>query len=162
MQTQHSNIWYAGDQKINSKWKLTVLDDKGRLEISGDELRFWGRRSNIALPKSSIKGIALVRQEINWGTYLLINLFFIAYYYIADISLTSLVSVLVVGNVLGLLVNYNTQWVKVDYLNAKQQAASRYFADGGWLGWSGIFGGTRRLMEQLSDQLHLRGKSMNG
>jgi hypothetical protein len=158
VQAYKSNIWYAGEKKIKSKWKLTVLDDKGRLEITEAELRFFGKRNNIAIQRSGIKGVTLVRQEINWGTYFLANIFFLAYYQVANLSLLSLAVVVVTANVLGLLVSYHTQWVKIDYLDSKQQASSRYFADGGWLGWSGIFGGTGRLLEELSDGIPSNGK----
>jgi hypothetical protein len=151
VQAYKSNIWYAGEKKIKSKWKLTVLDDKGRLEITEAELRFFGKRNNFVLQKASIRGFSFIRQELNRGTYVLVNLFFLAYYQIADLSLLALVSVVVIGNGLGLLVNYNTHWVKIDYVDSKQQLSSRYFADGGFLGWSGLLGGTKRLLEELSD-----------
>lgn len=151
MQTIKTNIWYAGDKKITSKWKLTVLDDKGRLEITETELKFTGRRNNIAIPKDSITAFSLVRQQVNWGTYLLVNLFLAAYYQIADLSLVALVSILVIGNGIGLLVSYNTSWVKIDYLDAKGQMTSKYFADGDFLGLSGLLGGTKRLLTELSD-----------
>jgi hypothetical protein len=156
MQLHKTNIWYAGSKKISSKWKLTVLDDKGRLGITATELRFKGKRNNFVIPKENIRELSLVRQEINWGTYLLINLFFLVYYQIVDLSWIALVSVLVFGNGIGLLVSYNTHWVKMDYLDAKGQEASKYFADGGFLGWSGLLGGTTRLLNELKTQGYLK------
>ena len=45
-------------------------------------------------------------------------------------------------------------WVKVEYGN-DTAISTAFFADGSWLGWGGIFGGTRRILtavERLPDR----------
>jgi hypothetical protein len=40
-------------------------------------------------------------------------------------------------------------WVRIDYDDDVGQRRVAYFADGGALGWSGVFGGTQRLLEAI-------------
>jgi hypothetical protein len=44
--------------------------------------------------------------------------------------------------------DFVNQWVKVEYGDA-QAPSTAYFADGSWLGWGGVFGGTRRILAAL-------------
>jgi hypothetical protein len=45
--------------------------------------------------------------------------------------------------------DFFNNWVKVEYGKGK----SAFFADGSWLGWGGIFGGTRKILDSME---HLR------
>jgi hypothetical protein len=36
-------------------------------------------------------------------------------------------------------------WVKIDY----QKGKTAFFADGSWLGWGGILGGTRKILDAV-------------
>lgn len=38
--------------------------------------------------------------------------------------------------------DFVNNWVKIEYGDDKQA----FFADGSWLGWGGIFGGTKRIL----------------
>jgi hypothetical protein len=41
--------------------------------------------------------------------------------------------------------DFVNNWVKIEYGDGK----TAFFADGGWLGWSGIFGGTKRILDAV-------------
>ena len=38
--------------------------------------------------------------------------------------------------------DFVNNWVKIEYGDSR----TAFFADGGWLGWRGIFGGTKRIL----------------
>jgi hypothetical protein len=40
--------------------------------------------------------------------------------------------------------DFVNNWVRIDYQDGTEEKTA-FFADGGWLGWRGIFGGTRRI-----------------
>ena len=41
--------------------------------------------------------------------------------------------------------DFVNNWVKIDYQNGKTAC----FADGSWLGWGGIFGGTKKILDAV-------------
>ena len=41
--------------------------------------------------------------------------------------------------------DFVNNWVKIEYQNGK----TAFFADGTWLGWGGIFGGTKRILNAV-------------
>jgi hypothetical protein len=41
--------------------------------------------------------------------------------------------------------DFVNNWVKIDYQNGK----TAFFADGSWLGWGGVFGGTRKILDAV-------------
>src|SRR5262245_4218255 len=41
--------------------------------------------------------------------------------------------------------DFVNNWVKIEYGDGKQA----FFADGSWLGWGGIFGGTKRILNAV-------------
>ena len=45
--------------------------------------------------------------------------------------------------------DFVNDWVKVDYLNETGQPAVAFFADGGSLGWSGVAGGTAKMLDAI-------------
>lgn len=45
--------------------------------------------------------------------------------------------------------DFVNNWVKIEYGDGNMA----FFAEGRWLGWSGIFGGTKRILEAV---LHLK------
>jgi hypothetical protein len=47
--------------------------------------------------------------------------------------------------------HFINKWAKVSYYNADHELVEVYFADGGKKGWSGIFGGTKKIYQLLKD-----------
>lgn len=45
--------------------------------------------------------------------------------------------------------DFINDWVRIEYGDAAGAAATAFFADGSWLGWGGVLGGTRRLFEAV-------------
>jgi hypothetical protein len=45
--------------------------------------------------------------------------------------------------------DFINNWVKVEYLTEAGQSALAFFADGGSLGWSGVAGGTDKMLEAI-------------
>lgn len=47
--------------------------------------------------------------------------------------------------------DFINDWVRIDYgeAAAATPATTAFFADGSWLGWGGILGGTRRIYEAV-------------
>ena len=44
--------------------------------------------------------------------------------------------------------DFVNNWVSIDYVDGIEEKTA-FFADGGWLGWRGIFGGTRRIYDAV-------------
>ena len=60
---------------------------------------------------------------------------------------------LVIDKILGLSygkqgTDFVNNWMRIDYQEGAEEKTA-YFADGGWLGWRGIFGGTRRIYDAV-------------
>lgn len=45
--------------------------------------------------------------------------------------------------------DFINNWVKIEYDDGKEA----FFADGGWLGWKGVFGGTKKIQRALQHTL---------
>ncbi len=48
--------------------------------------------------------------------------------------------------------DFVNEWIKIEYGPATAPAAA-YFADGSWLGWGGVFGGTKRILSAVLECL---------
>ena len=46
--------------------------------------------------------------------------------------------------------DFFNRWVKIDY----QDGRTAFFADGSWLGWGGIFGGTKKILNAVQHLEH--------
>ncbi|MEO6978013.1 MAG: hypothetical protein ABI113_06515 [Mucilaginibacter sp.] len=47
--------------------------------------------------------------------------------------------------------DFINNWVKIEYIDANNNSQEAYFADGNNRGWSGIFGGTKKLYDLLKE-----------
>jgi hypothetical protein len=152
-QIRFQQVWFTDEKRNRSITKLIMLTDSGVLEARPDSLQFRGRKLNFHI--SSIKDVSLARQQINWVTYLIVNILAIIYLaFMAKAfpelySFSFLLLLLVAGNVFGLVVGYNTKWVKVEYADESHRTIQAFFADGSSLGWGGIFGGTEKMYKAL-------------
>jgi hypothetical protein len=45
--------------------------------------------------------------------------------------------------------DFINDWVRIEYGEAAATPATAFFADGSWLGWGGVLGGTRRIYEAV-------------
>jgi len=134
-------VWFADEKRNLSVTKMVVFSDRGCLEVKPDRLIFKGKKSELQI--SNIKGVSLARQRINWVAYLIINLILIAYFaWLINISpdiysWPFLLVLLLISDMVGLIVGYNTKWVRVEYSDGNRDNRA-FFADGSSLGWRGV------------------------
>lgn len=150
------NVWYASEEKIKSASKRIVFDDLGPFNISESTLEFKGGENYIQIEKSNIENILITKQKINWITYAIINIsmilwFFFVYAFSIKLTLTFFAALLVL-NGLGLLINVNTKWILIEFIDQNKNLKKAYFANGSLLGWSGIFGGTQKLYHSIKSK----------
>jgi len=153
------NVWYASEKKVKSASKFLVFNDKGSLDFSGENILFTGKKNTIQIGKSTVRGISMVSQDINWVTYIMTNILAIAVYYFVFTSISHfvftgedvvlLIVYFLIANGFGLLVGKSTKWILVEYLDKNGNPGKAYFADGSMRGWSGIFGGTRKIYDLI-------------
>ena len=145
-------VWFADEKRNLSATKMVVFSDRGCLEVKPDRLIFKGKKSELQI--SNIKDVSLVRQRINWVAYLIMNLVLVAYFawLIKDtpdiFSWPFLMVMLLIGDIFGVIVGYNTKWVRVEYSDGNRDNRA-FFADSSSLGWGGIFGGTENMDKML-------------
>jgi hypothetical protein len=51
--------------------------------------------------------------------------------------------------------DFVNNWVKIEYCSNNNELQRAYFADGNMRGWSGIFGGTKKIYNQLKATYNL-------
>lgn len=151
-QNKSPKVWYASEKRINSITKFLVFDDSGTLEISNKTIEFRGPKNTINIDKNNIKNISLVKQKINWVTYVISNIALLIYIKSRGVELNATVLVyFIIFNIFGFLVGMNTKWLEITYT---ENGADKkvYFASAGMLGWSGIFGGTKKIYDSLQNK----------
>jgi hypothetical protein len=142
-----ATVWYATRKRIESTTKLIVFDERGKLEQSGDKLRFTSKKRTIDM--SDLSAIELTGHRTNWVIYTIINVLLIPYFWLVGTPVIAAIVIVVFANAIGLLVSLKTKWVHVAFRDAAGQPGEAYFADGSTMGWGGILGGTQRLFEKL-------------
>ena len=148
-----TQAWYADEKRNRSTTKVVVLSDRGTLELDSGLLTFTGKKIKFQISK--INHMAIVRQQIPWIAYLVMNIFLVFYlaWLASSLSLNTLSFVLLIlvpANVFGLLIAYNTKWIRVEYSDDKDQPSTALFADGSSFGWGGLFGGTERMYTAIN------------
>jgi len=48
--------------------------------------------------------------------------------------------------------DFVNNWVQIEYQTENDEIKTAFFADGGMIGWSGIFGGTKKLMNKIESK----------
>ena len=155
------DIWYASEEKMKSTTKVINFEDIGSLDVSSGGLQFSGKKEKFQISRNRIKNVSVARQTPAWMWYIIGNAFTIALFYTMSFIFLSLpfvnipfpmmqfIGLLAAGNVFSILVNRSTKWVLVEFSDQKGFGVNAYFADGTAVGWSGIFGGTERLLEAI-------------
>jgi len=141
------DVWYASETRMKIFSKVIVFDDRGALLISPESLEFHGNKNHIQISRTSINGISFTRQEVNWTSYLIVNVVTILFFmlFLPVMALIHLTVILLVAGILSYLIVLNTIWVLIEYRDQDSRVKQAFFADGSQCGWSGIFGGTKRL-----------------
>ena len=156
---KYDKIWYATPQRARSRTKWIVYDDVGTLAIENSQISFQGTRTRVEPTK--IESLVLTRQSANIVSYfimcLLVLPLFMLFAYIANIMfafpivivLLSCYSIVAVGLILGL----STKWIRVTFYSESGEPEEVFFADGGTQGWRGILGGTRRIFNEIRNNI---------
>lgn len=171
MQHRFIRTWYATENKMQSKSRWLSYSDRGTLTINSDGLDFRGRKTSMSIRR--VKKASLANQAFPWVSHILGN---IAAFLIVGVlgvaafsemsvppiitSLVLLISFGVAGLVDAVLQRFlqrNSRWVEIEYSGEKNGLRRAYFADGGFGGWSGIFGGTVNMYRTLKINLSQAG-----
>lgn len=48
--------------------------------------------------------------------------------------------------------DFVNNWVKIEYRTDDGEIKTAFFADGGMMGWSGIFGGTKKILNKITER----------
>lgn len=156
-QNSFPNIWFADEKRSRGIAKMLAYKDKGSLKIEEDYLEFGGQKLRFRI--SNINRISIVRQQLPWPSYLLVNILLIIYLLIfrgifaTQIPPVYWILLLLVSNVFGIAVGYSTKWIKIEYTDEQNMPRSAYFADGSSRGWGGIFGGTEKLYREIKPEI---------
>jgi hypothetical protein len=158
IKTSFPEVWYASEKKANRPFKLIVYDDKGSMDITNRVIHFKGKfkgyNNDILIKKRNINKVKMSPQRINWIIYLIINIILMTYFFCFFnnfIIIIINIIILAIMDGFGLWVAKSTKWVVIEYLenNTMKQV---WFANGSKLGWSGIFGGTKKIYESIIDR----------
>ena len=152
------SVWFADEKRIRSMTKVRAFNEKGSLRIETNLLYFRGKKTKISIAK--IRKISITRQRLSWISMLIVNVlvgaclaalkFQLPPGFMPTQFVVFSILILLYFNAFAILVSYNTKWIRIEYGNEPDPARLVYFADGSWLGWGGILGGTRKIYQELS------------
>ena len=154
------DIWYASENRAMSSFKLMAYDEKGRIELNGnDNIVFIGSDRKIII--ENISTISMGYQRFKWMTWCILLAFVLPTYYIIFILISKIsvyISEIFMYLVLlcilfGLSFFLMMKWVIVEAIDSDGKLTKHFFYDGGKNGWRGIFGGTNKLYKHLSNSL---------
>jgi hypothetical protein len=158
------NIWFAKEERVKSVTKFIALDDKGILTISNGKITFTGSKFSNEVLIKQITNIDLVTQTIPWVGYIIMNVIVIIFV-IGITFINSLFAkeatffgiayfcMIPLSNLFGITIALSTKWIRMEYKDSKGIVKKDYYADGSSLGWGGIFGGTARLKQIVSNNI---------
>ena len=149
-QQSFQNVWYSTEERVNSATKTVVFDDRGSLEVGQDKVTFKGKKFNIEAERKNISKISLTNQKINWVIYLIFNGFIIVYFSLIQQDIMLLIGLIVLVNGFGIFLGLSTKWICIEYKEPNGNPKKMFLADGSGNGWTGLFGGTKKLYTILS------------
>ena len=65
---QSDDIWYSNEKRMNNIWKIFSMDDKGKLNIYENKIRFIGEKYKLNI--NNINKIFITRPAINYGGHI--------------------------------------------------------------------------------------------
>jgi hypothetical protein len=145
--------WYATEKRLRSPFRLSMLDDRGPLELSPRRVRFTGRKGVVDC--QHVQALTPVRQAMPWLSLIVADLLIVAMIAGGVMSFftwhnPATVPLLVGLNAFFLMVAGRTKWVLVEYRGPSGDERRAYFTDGSAFGWGQLFGGVSRLLEEMS------------
>lgn len=157
-----ASVCYTTEQRFHSRTKFSTFDDQGILDSTLTGCVFRGRKHVIAL--DFIEQIRLIGQPIAWAPFFGVSLIYLVimntfipllFYLVVGLGIPSLIVIFFNGvyvccAFIGIGIAMAFKWVEVLALDEQHNLRSYYFSDGSYLGFGGLFGGTRQLYNTLS------------
>jgi hypothetical protein len=180
MQDRFSTVWYLPEDKFNANWRWLNFSDWGSLSLVAGGLHYQGNKHQFSavpirrmllvpmkIPRYSLILSIILPLPILCCTTapLLLNVLVRDRYStgspassfdptIIIVAFIVFLAMFLVGTVIfSIYISKQLKWIEVEYLDAQNQAQRVYFADGSFLGWSGIFGGTSRMYQVVERHL---------
>lgn len=158
MKTLETNIWYADEARAKSPKKILTYTDTGSLSHDGSDLKFSGEKTTLHM--DSISRIYLDRPSLNWVTYLVGALIFAFLDLMVGSGIEALLNTqwvltklyVFVAPLCILLFWYPLKWIAVEY-EAKGELRKAYFSLGELSGFKALFGGNRKLLQELDESV---------
>lgn len=139
-------IWFASDEHATSSNKIWGYEDQGTIEFDDGTLTFRGAGVT-KLKLENIHSVELARQTISWPLlFTSIVITFVTTRILLVPWVTLPVSLFVA---VFWFTELSRKWVKFSYETGFGYGRTIWLANGGCLGWEGIFGGTRKLHDIL-------------
>jgi hypothetical protein len=66
---QSDDIWYSNEKRMNNIWKIFSMDDKGKLDIYENKIRFVGGKYKLNI--NNINKIFITRPTRNYGAHII-------------------------------------------------------------------------------------------
>lgn len=154
-QRHFTDVWYTTEDQIMRPRRNFSYRIKGTLELLPDG--FVLRYEQLALPIWRIRSVTLTRQQLPWIDYLVGGAIYLLLFLGGESLASSLPFAALMASIAVLiwaLGDWNTKWVRVEYLDERNYLSRTYFAEASHLGLGGIFGGTERLYESLRTRLN--------
>jgi len=139
------SIWYATEERAKSPRVKVVYDEVCELTVTGNNYVFKNNKFEIVI--SNVKNIRLGRRALNWQTFLIVNLAVLVTM-LNSYSFQRIFISMLIANLLAVLSWYTQPWIIVEG-SIDDKTTTIYMLDGRYLGWSGKFGGTKKLYRSL-------------
>ena len=144
-------VWYCSYDFYNKLFKIIAYEDIGKLNITSTCLKFDGQQRKFLISNDEILDMELINNRIRWINLLVINGFSLFYLLNARNSLLYVLGFMIIINGLYFLIIPSVKWIKIT--TARKNVV--LLADGRIRGWGGIFGGTRKLFIEMTEQRKL-------
>lgn len=143
--------WYISPERIDSRWNLRSIDDRGWLNQRGRRLHFRGKRHEFRL---HVHSAALIHPAFPYGSEAVLTAGILTLaVLVSTVNETLGLSLGVgggIGAIGGLIFHRFIRVVRAVGVDEQGQEAVAYFHMATGLGWGGLLGGNEMLVDVLS------------
>lgn len=150
-----NKIWLTKEESFKNPFKFKVWDDIGDLWLT-DCVEFKGEKTSLRIME--INSISLIT-KIKLTNFFLQGAFIIGFTFLFGGDVFYVTAILVLGLPVVLLVTFLTKWVELECTLITGEKKKFFLSDGRYKGWSGIFGGTKKLYLLLLRHYQEKGRS---
>ena len=146
-------IWYSDEKRMNSIWKLVVMEDTGILKIDQDYLIFTGNKSDLKI--TDVTRTFITKQKPNYGAHfiswlictIVIGYTYLSVIYSMEFFLLFMAIIIILYPVS--LFGFRVYWIGIEY-KRKGMRERVYFTDGSAFGWKNFLKGPDVLFNNLN------------